>query len=245
MSLDQALLLPPGYGFDASPAWTYASEPSLAEWLDPPSFAYSDAGTTLAVPTDPLYRWKSKASANFVQQTTLGNRPIYNGTNVQFTNASGHTLSGTFAVEAWGSADFTVSIWYQETTQTLHGIFAINDGGNPGGYLSHRRDTNILNWRFWSGSAYVNRQVTASYSANAWQNVIITYQHSTTTTTVLLNGTSVGAVSSAVLAGNNKLLLGVNNDGFDRLTGKIGPVAVFTSVLSAETIAKIVAQVPT
>lgn len=55
----------------------------LLLWLKGDTGVYSDAGTTPAVNTDPVYQWNDQSgNANHVLQATLGLRPLY-ATNIQ------------------------------------------------------------------------------------------------------------------------------------------------------------------
>ena len=65
-------------GAAPAPHWTPLALSPLV-WLKQGALVYSDAGTTPAVDTDPVYRWgDSSGNGRNADQTTLGNRPVYN-----------------------------------------------------------------------------------------------------------------------------------------------------------------------
>lgn len=87
--------------------WTPISL-SPVVWLKQNTLLFSDAGTTPAVDTDPIYRWgDSSGNSNHANQVTLGNRPIYaSGSGwASFTAASSHfmTITNSASIQ-WASA---------------------------------------------------------------------------------------------------------------------------------------------
>lgn len=113
--------------------WTPAAL-SPVVWLKNNTLLFSDAGTTPAVDTDPVYRWGDSTGNGFhANQTTLGNRPIYSAANqwAAFTAASNHSL----VIPAGAGINFTASqprtymLRLEIIASTLYGMFMSRGDG--------------------------------------------------------------------------------------------------------------------
>ena len=129
-------------GVAGSSAWTPAAL-SLDLWLEARSGTFSDAGTTPAVDTDPVYQWNDlSGNANHAVQITLGNRPTL------------QTASGFKVVRADGTDDLmtlTSTINFSTGPFTVVAILKTdsNDGhvlidNSPGGQFRVNQEPDKL-----------------------------------------------------------------------------------------------------
>lgn len=206
MSLDQILMLPPGYGFDSAPAWTPAAY-SPHVWLDSTSSTFTDAGTTPTVDTDPVYQWNDLSGNGYhFRQATLANRPVI------------ETVSGVTVVTSDGTDDVMRPITQIAPTDAtlallVYKVGASNDdsgwgtfspGGNTHSNLSNGRtyDSFGTNTRAdfvgptWSGNwiRYVVTSKAGEWTARANGSQLFTRASNT----VAWNA----AVSQGICAGN-------------------------------------------
>lgn len=202
------------YGRPNVVAWTPASLSSLALWFDPHPSAgciWSDAGTTLAVAGDPVYRWKATNAATYVQQTTLANRPIlrqgangkyyleFDGVNdyLSITGLSNIDCTNFFAaanlkLDVIGHNDFA---WGHSGDYTGSGFYAIID-------WFYQTPTDVTISRFSDNDQ--SPVSSASYSASAntsWQRA--SHQFNGTTNTLYENNVSKATNTPAALSTAN------------------------------------------
>lgn len=121
-------------GVAGSSAWTPA-ELSLDLWLEARSGTYSDAGSTPAVDTDPIYQWNDLSGNNRNwSQGTLNNRALLK------------LVSGKWIVESDGTDDFMTlgSDYVIGVTHTL--VFAFRSLNTSDQMLISKADANTQ-WR--------------------------------------------------------------------------------------------------
>lgn len=130
MSLDQILMLPPGYGFDANP-WLPSTIAGLVDGFDHTRQVYTDAGTTLAIDGEDAYRWKGVIAGTNADQTSSANRPTLASDGMTFVGADSNYLQLPNDFLTSLSTGFTFSCWvYWNTDTTWQYIFCICTASN-------------------------------------------------------------------------------------------------------------------
>lgn len=244
MSLDQILLLPPGYGFDGA-AWTPASLSSLALWFDPDPAAgciWSDAGTTIAAVDDPVYRWKATNAATYVEQATLANRPILRqGANgkyyLEFDGTNDYLGgSGMSAFHTATQANHTIAALLKRTKNAAYQACVTSDNGTGAAGAGLQFDNGNKCYSTYHNSYRTGNSTTSSWFRmmgkflwNGSANVCTTIQDNVDTSAAGSNGTN------AATAG--EVMFGCRPSSLDQIAGMHMSAVVMcsTSIDATET----------
>lgn len=222
--------------------FTPASISSLVVWFDANQYDYSDAGSTLAVDTDPTYRLRSVNDASTIgQQTTLGYRPIYTaGGNGKLFNL--HDGSNDFLDVSnrtpfnFGTGDFTVVglvyrtntsvgryFWSkQKATANYNGVGC----GITGGFKPY--------FECFDGTGTVNSLTGATtLTSGSWYRMVFTRTGSTGT--IYLNNTqdATGTVYSGSVDFAINGTIGCFSGGGQVWQGGIAHLSFYNAVLSS------------
>ena len=210
---------------------------SLIAWFDGNQEVYEDAGTDAAETTDPLYRWGNTQNSDYIQSTTLANRPIYtvgaNGEGYCSGDGTNDYLQGTFAAAtAYASMDIWLSFKPDATTpkQQLvlmrrstdsNPIAEIYDtSGTSGTYLSRTRND--------SGS--LNATPTESVTGD-WKTVAL--QYTGAATRLLVNNVVEQTVAQTGTITLDKLTLFNADDLTYPGNGSVAQIVIINGNLSA------------
>ena len=173
--------------------------------------------------------------------TTGLNAGLEDGIAQNNGNANALYLNGSTAwtVPNLGTfPNFTVNVWWKDTGTINNGIPCIITEIFTGGAINFAILTNdggvsYPNFAcgFFSGAWYLGTPFTLP--ANTWINIQYTYDGVNIST--YINGSAIGTVSTggvAAASGGNQVRLGRRWDASDYVTGFLGEVRIYSSVLS-------------
>lgn len=238
MSLDQILMLPPGYGFDGG-AWTPASLPSLVAWVNPNAYAYSDAGTVAAVHDDPLCRLACSYpnQTYYAEQATLGARPIYkigaNGKASFVTDGTDDDFLLTIPSTAFTACEIWVA-WKRVGTFTSDNIFDARraSDGNPIINISDAAGLGTSARARTRNNAGSLNDTASTAVSTSWQTVAAQFTGSATN--ILTNNTVRQTVAQTGTITIDQIGLARNGFSASGLSnGEFGHIVVTNAVLSA------------
>ena len=136
---------------------------------------------------------------------------------------------------------FSFSVWVRVTggQGNMRGVISSRStaGGVIRGFILYAASNNI--WQFWIGSNTVtNLLLGPAVPLNTWTHVAVTYDASTLTMRLYINGTQVDARSSTVYVTNNASPLrigaaGSANSVFHHLPGQVDDLQMYKRVLNA------------
>ena len=165
---------------------------------------------------------------------------------VEVPFAASMNPTGDFSVNAWvkaGSSNNWQSVVTSRSADTACGA----DNNRTKGYMLYIQPDE--DWSFWNGRCTVNTwsQINTSVSVNlnTWQMQTVTYDASTTTMRLYVDGVEIGDNSEDTLTANTNRPLrigaGATNEDTPRywFNGKIDEVAIWSSTLSAEEITQL------
>ena len=172
-----------------------------------------------------------------------GNTGTLQGAGYNSANGGSLTFDGTddyvssFPTQISTTGSRTVSCFFRTTTTVRNGLCGIrNDSQGAVGFVFtvNRTTPGNLTYFHTGGSTL---QVAAGISTNTWYNASVTYDVTTATATLYLNGVQIGSPSTSFTAMTSSSFNGVIGDEDSTFTtpfnGNISQVSVYNRALSA------------
>ena len=115
-----------------------------------------------------------------------------------YFDGSGYYLqTSTSSDLTFGTGDFTVETWFYPTTvntSTVYkGIISDELYSSTGGWAVSQRDDELSLWIRNTGGSWVSFVADGALTANQWQHIAVSYDLSTTTTRLFVDGTVVAS----------------------------------------------------
>ena len=133
---------------------------------------------------------------NTHHDNTVGN-PFGSGTAMYFDGSGDYLQTSTSSDLTFGTGDFTVETWFYPTTvntsAAYKGIISDELYSNTGGWAVSQRDDELSLWIKNTGGSWVSFVADGALTANQWQHIAVSYDSSTTTTRLFVDGTSVAS----------------------------------------------------
>lgn len=129
-------------------------------------------------------------------------------TAMYFDGSGDYLQTSTSSDLTFGTGDFTVEIWFYPTTvdtsTSYKGIISDELYSSTGGWAVSQRDDELSLWIKNTGGSWVSFVADGALTANQWQHIAVSYDSSTTTTRLFVDGTSVvsGTTSGWNLTGD-------------------------------------------
>ena len=164
-------------------------------------------------------------------------------TAIHFDGSGDYLQTSTSSDLTFGTGDFTVETWFYPTTvntsSAYKGIISDEVYSNTGGWALSQRDDELSLWIKNTGGSWVSFVADGALTANQWQHIAVSYDSSTTTTRLFVDGTSVasGTTSGWNLTGD-QIEIGRSVSG-QEITGYLFDVratkgtAIYTSNFTA------------
>lgn len=136
-------------------------------------------------------------SGNTHHDNTVGNPFDSSGTAMYFDGSGDYLQTSTSSDLTFGTGDFTVETWLYPTTVNTSagykGIISDELYSNTGGWAVSQRDDELSLWIKNTGGSWVSFVADGALTANQWQHIAVSYDSSTTTTRLFVDGTSVAS----------------------------------------------------
>ena len=140
---------------------------------------------------------------NTHHDNTVGN-PFGSGTAIYFDGSGDYLQTGTSSDLTFGTGDFTVETWFYPTTvdtsNGYKGIVSDEVYSSTGGWAVSQRDDELSLWIKNTSGSWVSFVADGALTANQWQHIAVSYDSSSTTTRLFVDGT---VVSSGTTSGWN------------------------------------------
>lgn len=177
----------------------------------------------------------------WLDQSGNGNNATCSGTPAKNAGGNGISFNGTAfwsfpninAGNAW-----SVSVWVRNISLNSAAILTQNTGGNLNINVASP-DTGALNVGFYNGSWRTGQNTPLSATVNTWVCVQGTWDG--TTLTSYINGASIGTITPGGVSidGNVTYVIGRRYNGSQVMTGEVGEVRIYKSVLTPTQIASV------
>jgi hypothetical protein len=165
---------------------------------------------------------------------TLVGSPTISTTQSQFGGASGDFPSGSYltfpnaTTSGFDSVDWTIEGWlYFDTVPSVASVFGMSNGGgnvskffmNVNMNTSYTSQTNRVGFVFYNaGDRWIN--VAFTWAASTWYHFAVVQSGSTTT--LYINGTSVGSMAYKAPSGiTGNFRLGADGEAYKTIAGRI------------------------
>ena len=133
---------------------------------------------------------------NTHHDNTVGN-PFGSGTAMYFDGSGDYLQTSTSSDLTFGTGDFTVETWLYPTTvntsTAYKGIISDELYSSTGGWALSQRDDELSLWIKNTGGSWVSFVADGALTANQWQHIAVSYDSSTTTTRLFVDGTVVAS----------------------------------------------------
>lgn len=133
---------------------------------------------------------------NTHHDNTVGN-PFGSGTAMYFDGTGDYLQTSTSSDLTFGTGDFTLETWLYPTTvntsAAYKGIISDELYSSTGGWAVSQRDDELSLWIKNTGGSWVSFVADGALTANQWQHIAVSYDSSTTTTRLFVDGTSVAS----------------------------------------------------
>jgi hypothetical protein len=133
---------------------------------------------------------------NTHHDNTVGN-PFGSGTAIYFDGSGDYLQTSTSSDLTFGTGDFTVETWFYPTTvntsSAYKGIISDELYSSTGGWALSQRDDELSLWIKNTGGSWVSFVADGALTANQWQHIAVSYDSSTTTTRLFVDGTVVAS----------------------------------------------------
>ncbi len=220
--------------------WIPSSAASLVgEWINDAAYFYSDAGTTQAVVTDPVYRWTSKNSGSlYVENSTLGSRPVLNsvGGKLAITGTTGGKFlsNATFGPYNTGTFGFGIKM-VTRGGASLNCPSGFNGptSGNANVYLGENGSNN-----WFAGNNAGAAEINSATATDTNTHSLIITRTSGGNMQLYLDGVLLGTCSASG-TGTAGIVLCQYGGGNYLWDGYIYTVNVFNAVLGATSLANL------
>ena len=168
---------------------------------------------------------------------TLTNGPTFNSANggsIVFDGSNDYVSS--FPTQISGVGSKTVSAWIKINKTSRVGLAGIRDGGSQTGWVFTVNRTTYGNLTYFhTGGSTL--EVAAGIITNTWYNVCVTYNLTSTTAILYLNGVQIGSPSTsftAITPSSFKGVVGNEDSAFsDLFSGNIAQTLIYDRALSA------------
>ena len=220
--------------------WIPSSAASLVgEWINDAAYFYSDAGTTQAVVTDPVYRWTSKNSGSlYVQNSTLGSRPVLNsvGGKLAITGTTGGKFLSNTTFGPYNTGTFGFGI-----KMVTRGGASLNcpsgfNGPTSGTANVYLGENGSNNW--FAGNNAGAAEINSATATDTSTHSLIITRTSGGNMQLYLDGVSLGTCSASG-TGTAGIVLCQYGGGNYLWDGYIYTVNVFNAVLGATALANL------
>jgi hypothetical protein len=171
---------------------------------------------------------------------TLTNGPTYSSANggvLSFDGSNNYVSS--FPTQISGTGSKTVSCWFKTNITTRNGLCGIRQSDTLYGWVLtvNRTSTGNLTYFHAGGNEL---QVAAGITTNTWYNACVTYDLSTATVTLYLNGSQIGSPTpsfSTILSSNYNGVIGAEDGAFgNKFNGNISNTLIYNRALTASEI---------
>ena len=157
------------------------------------SVARNDGDTTFA---DVAAGHTITRYGNTHHDNTVGN-PFGSGTAMYFDGSGDYLQTSTSSDLTFGTGDFTVETWFYPTTvdtsTAYKGIISDELYSSTGGWAVSQRDDELSLWIKDTGGSWVSFVADGALTASQWQHIAVSYDSSTTTTRLFVDGVSVAS----------------------------------------------------
>lgn len=156
---------------------------------------------------------------------------------ISLTTSSHFIETGTVTLNSIPNS-FTIAIWAYRTSTGLCTLYSFGNTGNP---LAVYIDTYLDRWRCGitdsSGNNWVGYHSTPSITNSTWYHVCVTFDSSTSTIILYINGTEAGRSSSTSgtrYQNDGRLWIGRYNSTFSQaFAGKVAHASLSPTVATA------------
>ncbi len=145
-----------------------------------------------------------------------------------FDGSNDYMEKTSFSGVAFGTGDFAVETWVRVDNLTAnHMIFESRSGvsATEDGFLFLAFGSNNDEWAVWTAGAAKISGANGSVAADTWYHTIVT--RISGTTTLYVNGVSIGSFSDSYNYSNDDLRIGKNVSSADYLNGKIALFRIY------------------
>tara|TARA_Y100001938_G_scaffold106979_1_gene146110 strand:+ start:19043 stop:22162 length:3120 start_codon:yes stop_codon:yes gene_type:complete len=133
---------------------------------------------------------------NTHHDNTVGN-PFGSGTAMYFDGSGDYLQTSTSSDLTFGTGDFTVETWFYPTTVDTStgykGIISDELYSSTGGWAVSQRDDELSLWVKDTGGSWVSFVADGALTASQWQHIAVSYDSSSTTTRLFVDGTVVAS----------------------------------------------------
>ena len=192
-----------------------------------------DAGNTKSYPGSGTTWTDLSGSGN---TGTLTNGPTYsssNGGSIVFDGVDDYVTS--FPSQLSGTGSNTINVWFRTTSTSRFGLCGIRGGAPTGWVFTINRTTAGNLTYFHTGGSIL--EVAAGITTNTWYCATSTYNVSSATATLYLNGNQIGSPLSSFTAISSSTFNGVvGAEDYifsNKLVGNIAQVQIYNRALTA------------
>lgn len=196
---------------------------------------YLDAGNSLSYPGSGTTWFDLSGNAN---NGTLINGPTYssaNGGSIVFDGTNDNVSS--FPSQILGTGSKTISVWFKTNSTGRSGLVGIRPASPAGGWVFTINRTASGNLSYFHTSGPII-ETNANITTNKWYNASVTYNFSSLTAVLYINGSQLGSPVTSftdIIPISFKGIIG-NEQEFSSsefLNGNIGQVLLYNRALSA------------
>jgi hypothetical protein len=116
---------------------------------------------------------------------------------IYFDGSGDYLQTSTSSDLTFGTGDFTVELWFNpastNTSNSYKGIISDEVYSSTGGWAVSQRDDELSLWIKNTGGSWVSFVADGALTANQWQHIAVSYDSSTTTTRLFVDGTVVAS----------------------------------------------------
>jgi len=196
---------------------------------------YAPIGTSSRVNQMPyLQKWKDmtgKGNDATIVNGDTATGPTFSGLDGgvwDFDGSNDYMEKTSFSGVAFGTGDFAVETWVRVDNLTAdHMIFETRSAASSteDGFVFFVYGSNNDEWSVWTAGASKITGANSSVAADTWYHTIVT--RISGTTTLYVNGVSIGSFSDSYNYNNDDLRIGKNVTSANYLDGKIALFRVY------------------
>ena len=139
----------------------------------------------------------SKTSGTSYDKASTPYEAAAKSTAMYFDGTGDYLQTSTSSDLTFGTGDFTLETWLYPTTVNTSagykGIISDELYSSTGGWAVSQRDDELSLWVKDTGGSWVSFVADGALTANQWQHIAVSYDSSTTTTRLFVDGTSVAS----------------------------------------------------
>jgi len=217
----------------------------LLQSINDANYAFPNLSTSqlIAVPMPAVFlsAVQYSGTGQWLDQSGNGNNATCSGTPAKNAVGNGISFNGTaywsFPNVNAGNA-WSVTVWVRNIALNSAAVLTQSTGGNININVASP-DSGALNVGFYNGSWRLGQNTALSTTVNTWVCVQGTWDG--TTLTSYINGASIGTVTpgGSSLDGNVVYVIGKRYNGGQVMTGEVGEVRIYKSVLTPTQIASV------